>query len=241
MEWMIDLVKIAAFAKEIHAGNADGHGFDHVERVAALARKILATEPYADAELVLAASYLHDTYDEKLTSDVAAQKAKVRDFLLTLTKDEEFVTRVFDIIDHMSFSANLEKKQILSLEGQIVQDADRLDAMGAWGIVRTLEYGWSRGRKLYQPDISPQHYTSKADYHAQNENTTLNHFYEKLFLLKDLLNTVEGRRLGAERDEIMHRFVIAIENEYRDFHENLQKSLQGNLKGDLNGNRHETD
>ncbi|MDR0300195.1 MAG: HD domain-containing protein [Streptococcaceae bacterium] len=212
---MTDLEKIADFARNIHAQNNDGHGIDHIERVVNLAKKILATEVNANAELVLISCYLHDTYDEKLTPDVAKQKAIVRDFLLSFDfSDELFVNEIFYIIDHMSFSTNLNKKQFLSLEGQIVQDADRLDAMGAWGIVRTLEYGWSHGRKLYQPDILPQNYSSKADYHAQTENTTINHFYEKLFLLEDLLNTTEAKRIGKERQLIMHKFVEAIEKEY---------------------------
>lgn len=227
---MIDLEKVADFARQIHAGNGDGHGFDHIERVVALAKRILLTEPKADAELVLCAAYLHDTYDEKLTDDVAGQKARVEEFLISVSADrieqDDFVTpdknfsdmknkisEIFYIIDNMSFSSNLSEKKVLSLNGQIVQDADRLDAMGAWGIVRTLEYGWARKRVLYDPAIKPVSADNKADYHAA-KGTTINHFYEKLFLLKDLLNTAEGKRIGVERDAIMHDFVASIEQEY---------------------------
>lgn len=222
---MIDLDKIANFAREIHSVNNDGHAFDHIERVVALAKKILIAETSADDELVLVSCYLHDTYDEKLTTDVPAQKANVKAFLLTLT-NEVFIEKTFEIIDHMSFSSNLEQKFMLDINGKIVQDADRLDAMGAWGIVRTLEYGWSRGREFYNPDIQVQKYLSKSDYHGQEKNTTINHFYEKLFLLKDLLNTAEGQRLGSQRHQIMLDFVSSIELEYDEthpsaFHKNL--------------------
>ncbi|GAB2025204.1 HD domain-containing protein [Lactovum odontotermitis] len=213
---MINLEKISDFARAEHAENTDGHGFDHIERVAALAQRILLTEPAADTELVLTACYLHDTYDEKLTTDVPAQKARVHDFLADLTSPE-FAGKTLEIIDNMSFSANLAGRQKLSLEGQIVQDADRLDAMGAWGITRALEYGWSHGRKLYDPSVRPAKLRSKADYRVRND-TTLNHFYEKLFLLKDLLNTAEAKRIGEERDLLMHDFVSAIEREYHESH-----------------------
>ena len=210
----IDLGVVADFARKIHEENNDGHGFDHIERVVALARKILLTEPSADADLVLTACYLHDTYDEKLCSDIAAQKALVSAFLSKNGADKAVSEQIFYIIDNMSYSANLIEKKVLDLNGQIVQDADRLDAMGAWGIVRTLQYGWKKGRKLYDPAIKPATYDSKAAYHAQDENTTINHFYEKLFLLEDLLNTAEAKRIGAKRDKIMQDFVAAIEAEY---------------------------
>ncbi len=215
---LIDLKKIKRFAQEIHDKNNDGHGFDHIERVVALAQKILLTEPSANQELVLATCYLHDTYDEKLTDDVPKQKAKVAQFLNELKIDKKLIDELFMIIDNMSFSSNLIERKTLSLNGQIVQDADRLDAMGAWGIVRTLEYGWAKNRVFYDPNLPPLDYNSKEDYHSQKNNSTLNHFYEKLFLLKDLLNTTEGKRLGEKRDKIMHLFVSQIEEEYKETH-----------------------
>ncbi|HAP15803.1 MAG TPA: HD family phosphohydrolase [Lactococcus sp.] len=205
--------KIAAFAKKIYENNYDGHGFDHVSRVVKLAKQILATEPLADSDLVIAAAYLHDTYDEKICSDVAQQKQEVAAFLTSLDFSKEKQDKIFYIIDNMSYSANLLEKKELDINGQIVQDADRIDAMGAWGIVRTLEYGWSKGRTLYDPTIKPQHFSSKSNYH-QSEGTTLNHFYEKLFLLKDLLNTAHAKKLAQKRDKIMRDFVTAIEEEY---------------------------
>jgi uncharacterized protein len=210
----MNLEKIAAFARNIHLENNDGHGFDHIERVVALADKILLTESAANAELVLTACYLHDTYDEKLCTNVAEQKQLVAEFLAENGADKAISDQIFYIIDNMSYSSNLIEKKVLDLNGQIVQDADRLDAMGAWGIVRTLQYGWKRGRGLYNPAIKPANYASKADYHNQDDNTTINHFYEKLFLLEALLNTAEANKIGAERGQIMHDFVAAIEKEF---------------------------
>ncbi|WP_338997862.1 HD domain-containing protein [Lactococcus formosensis] len=205
--------KIAAFAKKIHENNNDGHGFDHVSRVVKLAKQILATEPLADPSLVVAAAYLHDTYDEKICCDVTKQKQNVADFLTSLDFSQGKQDKLFYIIDNMSYSANLLEKKELDINGQIVQDADRIDAMGAWGIVRTLEYGWSKGRTFYDSQILPEKFENKHTYH-QNQGTTLNHFYEKLFLLKDLLNTAHAKKIAAKRDKIMHDFVTAIEEEY---------------------------
>ncbi|PCS00231.1 HD domain-containing protein [Lactococcus fujiensis] len=209
----VQLQAVADFAQSVHEGNGDGHGFDHIKRVIALAQKILATEPEANAQIVLISAYLHDTYDEKLVDDVLMQKNKVADFLTSVSVDKNDAEEIFYIIDNMSYSSNLLEKKSLNLNGKIVQDADRLDAIGAWGIVRTLQYGWKKGRELYNPEIKPMTYQSKADYHQQEKNTTINHFYEKLFLLKALLNTTEAKRIAASRDKIMHDFVSAIENE----------------------------
>ncbi len=210
---MIDLEKIARFARDIHEKNSDGHGFDHIMRVVLLAEKILQTEPAADRKIVLTACYLHDTYDEKLCKNVAQQKEKVNQFLTEIGFDETVKSQIFYIIDNMSFSSNLTTPKALDINGQIVQDADRLDAMGAWGIVRTLEYGWAHERKFYDPTEQVVKFTDKENYHTQ-KGTTLNHFYEKLFLLKDLLNTTEAQKIGEQRDKIMHDFVNAIEREY---------------------------
>lgn len=212
---MDELQKIADFAKSIHAGNGDGHSFDHIERVVAIAKKILLTEPEANPEIVLAACYLHDTYDEKITENVELQKNKVKLFLSELTEDKT-TDEIIYIINNMSFSSNFHEKRNLDLNGQIVQDSDRLDAMGAWGIVRTLQYGWKKERELYNPEILPMTYNSKTDYHQQDKNTTINHFYEKLFLLKYLLNTSEAKKIAVSRDKIMHDFVHAIESEFQE-------------------------
>lgn len=208
--------KIIAFAKSNHAHLNDGHGFDHIFRVYQLAQQILVDYPQANRDLVLTAALLHDTYDEKLVTDVASAKQKVADFLDTINCT--YVDQVFDIIDHLSFSDSLDgAPDTLDINGQIVQDADRLDAIGALGIVRTLQYGFAHQRELYNPDCPPQRFTSKADYHAA-KGTTINHFYEKLFQISDRLHTQKAKQLAAERDQIMQAFVTAIEKEWADVH-----------------------
>lgn len=138
--------------KNWHTHNQDGHGFDHVFRVYKLAQSILSDYPMADQDIVLAAALLHDTYDEKLVDDVPAAKQQVAAFLTSISFQEQ--TRVFDIIDNLSFSSQLEgTAKPLTLNGKIVQDADRLDAIGAFGIARTIQYGVSRNRELYDPEI----------------------------------------------------------------------------------------
>ena len=203
-----------AFAQNRHANLTDGHGFDHIFRVYKLAEHILADYPQANRDLVLTAALLHDTYDEKLFEDVVAAKQEVIDFLTTL--DLPDIDQVFEIIDNLSFSANLDgTAHELDINGQIVQDADRLDAIGAFGIVRTLQYGFDRKRELYNPDSLPQTFTPKAAYHAA-EGTTINHFYEKLFQISASLHTEKAKQLAGARDDIMREFVTAIEKEWAD-------------------------
>jgi uncharacterized protein len=107
----------------------------------------------------------------------------------------------------------------LTLEGNIVQDADRLDAIGAFGITRTLQYGFARQRKHYDPAIQPKTYQTKSTYHAC-DSTTLNHFYEKLFKLSDTLHTDTAKKMAIPRDKLMRDFVNAIESEYNDVYGN---------------------
>ena len=213
---MID--KIITFVKNWHQNNQDGHGFDHVFRVYKLAKLILQDYPTADEQIVLTAALLHDTYDDKLVNDVLAAKTKVVDFLTTIgfTKQDA----VFEIIDHLSFSTEIEEgKPVLTLEGDIVQDADRLDAIGAFGITRTLQYGFARHRELYDPKIQPKTYKKKSEYHETN-TTTLNHFYEKLFKLSNTLHTDTAKKMAIPRDKLMRDFVNAIESEYNDVYGN---------------------
>lgn len=206
--------KIIAFAKSKHAHLDDGHGFDHIFRVYRLAENILADYPEANRELVLTAALLHDTYDEKLVTNVAKTKQEVADFLVAI--NFAYPEQLFEIIDHLSFSESLDNPQYtLDINGQIVQDADRLDAIGAFGIVRTLQYGFAHNRELYHPDYPPQTFTSKTDYHAA-KGTTINHFYEKLFQISETLHTQKAKQLAIEREHTMRVFVHAIEKEWAD-------------------------
>lgn len=213
---MID--KIITFAKDWHKNNRDGHGFDHVFRVYKLAKLIVQDYPEADRQVVLVAALLHDTYDDKLVKDVAVAKSEVASFLTSINFTKHL--EVFKIIDHLSFSSEIENHAcLLTLEGEIVQDADRLDAIGAFGILRTLQYGFARQRKLYNPAIQPQAYQTKAAYRTA-DSTTINHFYEKLFKLSATLHTETAKKMAIPRDKLMRDFVNAIESEYNDVYGN---------------------
>ncbi|MDR0200433.1 MAG: HD domain-containing protein [Streptococcaceae bacterium] len=209
----MNLEIIESFAHEMASGNGDGHGFDHLEAVANLAKKILKGHPEADRELVLASCYLHDSYDDKVCKDVPEMKARICELL-----GVHDANRIFEICDHISFSDNLKERYPLDINGQIVQDADRLEAMGATMIVRTLQYGWAHDRVLYDPEIEPSLPTDKTEYH-DNRSTTINHFYEKAFLLYELLNTDEAREMGEARDRLMHDFVNQFEKEWEEGHD----------------------
>ena len=175
------------YIRDLFAGNAGGHDAAHTLRVAALAEKILAEEPAADREKVLLGALLHDADDAKLFSGEGNPNARA--FLagqgITGAKAEE----ICEIINGVSFSKNRGRRPA-SLEGKIVQDADRLDALGAVGIARTFAYGGEHGRSL---------------------DDSIAHFHEKLLLLKDEMNTKTGKRLAEER----HTFLLAFLAEYQ--------------------------
>ncbi|QIQ22279.1 HD domain-containing protein [Zophobihabitans entericus] len=201
------------FVTEKLAHDTSGHDFAHIQRVVNLARQILNTEPASDPFIVLMSAYLHDVIDTKVIADVIQAKAELRDFLADNQVPLTDTQKIFDIIENMSYSKNLESKKVLSLDGQIVQDADRLDALGAIGIGRTFYYGGHKKNIMYNPDIAPR--TSLTEQNYRQENTVINHFYEKLFLLKDMMNTEEGKRIASKRHQILVDFVQAFENEWR--------------------------
>ena len=177
--------KTKAFAREVFAGDASGHDFDHTLRVFHMATR-LAREEGADLQIVQLAALLHDVDDRKLSPDTCEGKLRAVTFLRDLGVDEGVIQTIVDIITRISFSAQLPPPE--SLEGKCVQDADRLDAMGAIGIARTFAYGGSRGRRMHDPL-------------RQDAQATIEHFYEKLLLLKDSMHTATGQRLAQQRDQ----------------------------------------
>ena len=183
--------KTKAFAREVFAGDASGHDFDHTLRVFHMATR-LAREEGADLQIVQLAALLHDVDDRKLSPDTCEGKLRAVTFLRDLGVDEGVIQTIVDIITRISFSAQLPPPE--SLEGKCVQDADRLDAMGAIGIARTFAYGGSRGRRMHDPL-------------RQDAQATIEHFYEKLLLLKDSMHTATGQRLAQQRDQYMREFL----------------------------------
>lgn len=207
--------RIYDFTKSILATDQTGHGMDHIDRVRLLITHLLKSEPTADEFITLAAGILHDTYDDKLTADVAIAKQNVVTFLNKIGVTTAQASEIFQIIDNMSWSKQrFGQPEPLTLAGQIVQDADRLEAIGAIAVARVIQYGVQAGHVLYDPTMPPRELKTKAEYRDPTGETMINHFYEKLFLLKDYLNTTEAKRIGEKRDRVMRAFVAAFEDEW---------------------------
>ncbi|SET87334.1 uncharacterized protein SAMN04487821_12654 [Enterococcus malodoratus] len=201
-----NLVAIRGYAKEKLGSDRSGHDFYHVERVAKIAGKLAEEEGIQDTLLIEAASYLHDVIDDKIFADVENEKEVLKKFLKGLSFSDDSINEIFDIIENISFSKELELgKAELTLAGQIVQDADRIDALGAIGILRTAYYGGHTQSPLYDPNLLPQEYKTKEEY--RQKSTVINHFYEKLFKLPATMNTEAGKAEAQRRMVFMEEFL----------------------------------
>jgi uncharacterized protein len=196
----------ADHVRSLLSGDSSGHDWFHIERVRNTALTI-AREEGADLFLVELAAMLHDVADWKFAGgDHEAGPRAAKQWLESIGVQPAVVEHVCEIIAGLSFKGAGVATPMRSLEGQIVQDADRLDALGAIGIARTFAYGGHKGQAMHDPAIPPQMHASFAAYKT-NVGTTINHFYEKLLLLKDRMNTATGKRLAAERHVYMERFL----------------------------------
>jgi uncharacterized protein len=190
------------FVKITLANAETGHDWFHIERVYKTAQTINATEK-GDELIVALAALLHDIADSKFNNgdeEIGPQKAG--DFLKSIGLENEIIHHVQEIIRNLSYKASLGKISFKSKELDIVQDADRLDAIGAIGIARAFTYGGYKNRVLYDPEIKPNLSMSKEEY-KNTTAPTLNHFYEKLLLLKDLMKTNTGKTMAEERHQFM--------------------------------------
>ncbi len=178
-----------------------GHDFSHIQRVLFNAVEINKKE-HADEFFVEAGVLLHDVTDEKLFDRLKAED-ELKNFLNKIGLSTDDITRLLDIIDVVSFGKEFDKKKELTLEQKVVCDADRLDAIGAVGIARTFHYGGSKNREIFNLEIPPRKYQSTKEY-RKSTSPTINHFYEKLLLLKDKMQTGTGKSLAIER----HRFML---------------------------------
>ncbi|KRL05528.1 HD domain-containing protein [Liquorilactobacillus oeni] len=197
------LFAVHNFAKRQLGSDRSGHGFDHIERVVNMAKKIL-TKENADPLITLSAAYLHDVSDEKLFDDPEEQGQLILRLLTEHAFSPAQIEEITAIIKNLSFSKTLNNKtQRLSLAGQIVQDADRLDAIGAIGITRAIYYGGKHAETIYDPNIAPREKMTKEEYRNLDNETIINHFYEKLLKLKDMMNTKTAKKIAAGRQKIM--------------------------------------
>ncbi len=206
------LAEIKNYGLSALASDQTGHGADHIQRVAAIAEEILKTEPEADSFIALSAAYLHDTIDDKVTADPQAAADQLATFLTELDVPQEKIQAIFAIIDNMSYSKELSGKIELSLEGKIVQDADRIDALGAIGILRTSYFGGGHGHPIHDPNMPPKTFKDKEDY--RKGTTVINHFYEKLFLLSETMNTEYGKKEAKRREAFMKEFLDEFYHEW---------------------------
>jgi uncharacterized protein len=194
------------FVKQKLENAEAGHDWFHMERVYKNALLIAEGET-CDLMIVKLGALLHDIADSKFNDGDETVGPKVaREFLGSQKVSEEIIEHVVNIIENISFKGGNFEKKFTSKELEIVQDADRLDAIGAIGIARTFNYGGFKNRQLYNPTIAPKLNMTKEEY-KKSEAPTLNHFYEKLLLLKDKMNTETGKRIAQERHKFMELFL----------------------------------
>jgi uncharacterized protein len=194
------------FVKNQLAHAEGGHDWFHIERVYKNAL-LIAEEEECDLTVVKLAALLHDIADSKFhDGDESVGPKTARAFLESQNVKEETILHVIAIIENISFKGGNFEKKFNSKELEIVQDADRLDAIGAIGIARTFNYGGFKNRPLYNPNIQPNMSMNKEEY-KNNESPTLNHFYEKLLLLKDKMNTENGKKIAQKRHDFMITFL----------------------------------
>lgn len=206
------ILKTAQYVERTLGKEATGHDWLHVERVWLNAKRI-GRSSKADMFIVELAALLHDIADWKFHGgDTTAASIKVEAWLKKMKVDAKIIAQVNSIIEKASFKGARVKNRIDTLEGRIVQDADRLDAMGAIGIARAFAYGGAKGREIYNPATKPVLHASAKTY-SKNTSPTINHFYEKLLLLKNLMNTKKGKLAARNRHQFMKRFLQQFDSE----------------------------
>jgi len=202
-----------SYVKSALANAEGGHDWWHIYRVWQLSKHISTSEK-ADLLVVELGALLHDIADAKFNNgDETVGPKKAQEFLKSLEVENSIINHVENIIRNISFKGGNEAQQFKSLELDIVQDADRLDAMGAIGIARTFNYGGFKNREMYNPDIQPNLNMTKEEY-KNSTAPTLNHFYEKLLLLKDRMNTITGKQLAEKRHLYMEAYLAQFYNEW---------------------------
>ena len=202
-----------AFVKKELENAEGGHDWFHIERVYKNA-VLIANGENCDILIVQLGALLHDIADSKFhDGDETVGPKKARLFLESKIVPENTIVTVINIIENISFKGGHEAKKFSSLELDIIQDADRLDAIGAIGIARTFNYGGFKNRAIYNPEINPNLHMSKEEY-KNSDAPTINHFYEKLLLLKDKMNTKTGKEIAAQRHEFMEFFLNQFYDEW---------------------------
>lgn len=205
--------KTIDFVKSTLADAEGGHDWWHIYRVWKTAKNIAQFED-VDLFIVELGALLHDIADSKFhDGDEEIGPFKAREFLLSQQVNLEIIAHVENIITNISFKGGKQPQRYKSPELDVIQDADRLDALGAIGIARTFNYGGFKGRSIYNPEIKPNPNLTKEEY-KNSDAPTLNHFYEKLLLLKDLMNTHTGKEMAEDRHNFMLSYLDQFYNEW---------------------------
>ena len=197
--------KALMYAKKLLEGDPSGHDFYHIQRVVNLSLQIAGREIGADMELVGLIAALHDVDDRKLSPNTCENLDNARSFLESYGINQERISAILQGIKQISFKGT-DSAAPDSLEAKCVQDADRLDAMGAIGIGRAFAFGGSRGRLMYDPEQPPV-LGMDGETYAKTQGPTINHFYEKLLLLKDMMNTETGKAMAQRRHSVMEAYL----------------------------------
>lgn len=200
------VLNVADKIKKQFFGEETGHDWYHIERVWRNA-KLIATDEECNDLVVELGALLHDIADHKFVENFETEGPKRTNTLLSdCGFEKDIIDQVLHIVVNCSFKGGIGENKMNSIEGFIVQDADRLDAIGAIGIARTFAYGAKHGNMIYDPEIKPADFKSEEEYRTKRTHT-INHFYEKLLLLKDLMNTESGKKIAEERHQYMIDFL----------------------------------
>jgi uncharacterized protein len=210
------IARIEEWLQSRFSKDASGHDWWHLHRVRCNALVLGRSEGVADLELCELGALLHDIADHKFFPDPRDQEAELTELRERLQKEgysPERCTAVLEIVRGVSFKGAGVETPMTTLEGRVVQDADRLDALGAIGIARVFAYGGSSGRPFHNPHSTPEHHQDFAAYQKGGE-TAINHFYEKLLLLRDRMLTESGKKAAAERHRFMENYLAQFFSEW---------------------------
>jgi uncharacterized protein len=200
------IAALEAGVKARFNGEATGHDWYHINRVRETAIELARAEG-ANIYLVEAAALLHDIADHKFyDNDLSIGPVHAESLVLKFGESQEFASKIAATVAEVSFKGAGEDTPVSSIESAVVQDADRLDAMGAIGIARAFTFGGSRGQPMYLPGVEPQYHKSFKEY-SGHKGSTINHFYEKLLLLRERMQTKSGRKLAEKRHKVMEGFL----------------------------------
>ena len=199
------LQEVATYVERKLSGEGSGHDWWHIVRVRKLAEKLARAEG-GDSFICQLAALVHDLVDDKLVADEGLALAEVRDLLTRVGVAANQTDQVLTIIQSISYKGGNQNHLVLSLEGQIVQDADRLDAMGAIGVARTMAYSGHHQRIIHDPEVAVRQ-NMTLDQYRSHQGTAITHFYEKLLLLKDLMNTKTAKELAKGRHAFLEAYL----------------------------------